>query len=121
MRRDPYIHFVRDAAGRILQVQQRREGEISVPVGENDCGMFLFKSARLFEVIGDHMSKSVATGAQTGEFNLLPLLPLFDDGNGSTQTLRIADEDETLGVNTQDEAIAAERVLASRKMEAAHV
>lgn len=121
MRKDPYINLLRDTSDRIIQVQQRREGEISVPIGENDCGMFLFNSARLFSLLEEQMTQSRATGTRTGEFNLLPLLPLFEQGDGATQTLRIAREDETLGVNTTEEAVAAERVLASRVKENAHV
>ena len=37
---DPYIHFERDPAGRIIGVKQRREGDGMPPRGESDMGLF---------------------------------------------------------------------------------
>jgi hypothetical protein len=39
-KRDPYIHFERDASGRITRLLQKREGDAMPPEGESDMGLF---------------------------------------------------------------------------------
>lgn len=111
---EPYIQFVRDAHGKLLRVLQRREGEISDPQGETDCGLFLFDTERLFQVLAAGRQSQLAMGKSTGEFNLLPLLPLFEAGPASVATVRVAEPEETLGVNTPEDALRAERILSER-------
>ena len=113
MKTNPYIDVQREPSGRIKKILQKREGEITSTVGENDCGVFLFNSARLFALLSEHRQTNVARGANTKEFNLLPLLPLFDDGHGSAQTLRVSEESETLGVNTPEDGRAVAATLSS--------
>ncbi|TMJ01380.1 MAG: hypothetical protein E6G97_15965 [Alphaproteobacteria bacterium] len=112
MKPNPYIDVERDAAGRIIRVRQAREGEIDRAVGENDCGLFLFTAATLFSVL--ERAAAGARGERTGETNLLQMLPAFERGPGSVATVRLADPDETLGVNTAEEAAAAAAILARR-------
>ncbi|MBF8273887.1 MAG: NTP transf 3 protein [Magnetococcales bacterium] len=113
LRKNPYIHFLRDANGKIVRVLQAREGEIKEPVGENDCGLFLFDSQTLFATLNRCKDQRSAYGAQTSEFNLLQTLPLFEDKTGDVVTVRITDERETLGVNTPQEARMVEATLKS--------
>ena len=116
LKHDPYIHFVRDDQLHMVGVLQAREGEISVSRGENDCGLFMFNSARLFEVLKDARQHGLGVGDDTGEFNLLPLLPLFEKvGSDFVVTLRITDPDEALGINTPEEAEYAGQILESRQ------
>jgi len=112
MKPNPYIDIERDAAGRVVRVRQAREGEVDRAVGENDCGLFLFTSNTLAEVLE---TSSRQRGLRTGEANLLQLLPAFERGAGSVATVRLSDPDETLGVNTAEEAEAAGRILAARQ------
>ena len=59
-------------------------------------------------------SKSpVSLGAKPKELNLLQLFPQFEMRNNQVNTLRIAHKDETLGVNTVEEAHTAESILAA--------
>lgn len=116
----PYIHFVRDDQDRILQVLQRREGEITVARGENDCGIFCFQTAALFSLLNDARAEGQELGRETKEFNLLPLIPRFEEypfaGQGPlVLSLRIASEEETIGVNTVEEALQAGEILRRRK------
>ena len=53
-------------------------------------------------------------GAKTGEQNLLQLFPEFENLDCRVNTLRIATEDETRGVNTLEEAKVAEQLLHNR-------
>lgn len=114
LRPNPYIHLERDPAGRILKVRQAREESLRVELGENDCGLFLFNSAALFAGLECGEREGWALGTVTGELNLLPLIPALDEGGGTVLTIRITNADETLGVNTREEAEAAERILAAR-------
>ena len=115
IKKDPYIHFQRDDSGRILKVLQKRENEISMRVGENDCGFFSFSTNSLFSVLKNGLKSPVFLGTQTNEVNLLQLFPQFEMGINQVNTLRIAHEDETLGVNTVEEAQTAEFILRNRK------
>ena len=115
IKKDPYIHFQRDDSGRILKVLQKRENEISMRVGENDCGFFSFSTNSLFSVLKNGLKSPVSLGAKTKEVNLHQLFPKFEMGINQVNTLRIAHEDETLGVNTVEDAHTAESILRNRK------
>ena len=114
LRRDPYIHLKRDRQGRIVRVCQAREGEVEGDAGENDCGLFLFETARLFSVLDSKRQDHQGVGRKTGEYNLLPLLPCFEEGEGSVVTVRIEDGMETMGINTRREAELMESYLTGR-------
>ena len=115
IKKNPYIHFQRDDVGRILKVLQKRENEISMRVGETDCGFFSFSTHSLFSVLKNGLKSPVSLGAKTKEVNLLQLFPQFEMRNYQVNTLRIAHKDETLGVNTIEEAQTAESILRNRK------
>jgi len=119
IKRDPYIHFERDAEQRITRVLQARENEIDVECGESDCGLFLFSTQSLFPTLAAVRRDPSSIGASTGEFNLLQTLPHFETGAGSAMTVRIPDPLETTGVNTPEEARIAERELEKRRAQAA--
>ena len=114
MKKNPYIHFHRDNAGKILKVLQKRENEIKMEVGENDCGFFCFSTHSLFYLLKKSLSSRDALGSQTKEINLLQLFPQFENIAGQVNTLRIAHEEETLGINTIQEALTAETILRDR-------
>jgi bifunctional N-acetylglucosamine-1-phosphate-uridyltransferase/glucosamine-1-phosphate-acetyltransferase GlmU-like protein len=113
-RRDPYIQLVWNDDGRLEEVRQAREGEVSGDEGVSDCGLFLFDAATLFDVLGRAARERAARGARTGEFNLLPLLPRFDRGPGTLAVWRQAHEEETRGVNTREQAAEIAALLARR-------
>lgn len=113
-RQHPYIHFERDAEGRLTQVYQARESAHALAEGENDCGIFFFRSRNLFDIIEAARAAAASIGEKTGEFNLLPLLPQFEQA-GSVMTLRIPGLEESLGVNTPDDARRIEDILKRRR------
>ncbi|MBF0602423.1 MAG: NTP transferase domain-containing protein [Nitrospirae bacterium] len=113
LKKKPYIHLQRDSHGKIIRVLQAREGEIKEPVGENDCGLFLFNSEALFSTLKSCQNQGLAYGSHTREFNLLQTLPLFEKKPGDVVTVRIIDERETMGVNTPEEARIVEQTLES--------
>ena len=112
LRRDPYIHVARDDRGRIARVYQRRDGTIPVAVGENDCGVFAFAARPLFARLRE--AGAAALPPEERERTLLPLFPRFETHEGAVATLRVRDDDETLGVNTVEDAARAAAVLARR-------
>lgn len=113
MKRDPYIDVQRGADDRIIAVHQAREGEVKRSIGENDCGLFLFTNTALFSTLAAH--RDDGRGHRTGEANLLPLLPAFEQAPGSVATVRLSDLDETQGVNTIEEAALSEKILTRRQ------
>jgi bifunctional UDP-N-acetylglucosamine pyrophosphorylase/glucosamine-1-phosphate N-acetyltransferase len=115
LKHNPYIDMERDPKGRIYRVLQAREGEISRNVGENDCGLFLFTANVLFDILAS--SAMVNRGRRTGESNLLQLLPAFEQGTGSVATVRLDDPNETLGVNTPQDAEIAASIISKRLIE----
>ena len=116
MKPSPYIHVVRDESGRITDVLQARERKIDKPVGESDCGLFLFSTSALFSGLRAARGRGVGIGASTGEFNLLQTIPTFETSPTAVQTMEITDLTETLGVNTLEEAARAEDLLRSRAL-----
>jgi len=110
----PYIHIVRDSTGRIIEVQQAREQTIAQDIGESDCGLFMFSSDALFSVLDYAGKNNIGFGLKTKEFNLLQVIPQFEISSNAVETLRISDINETLGVNTLEDAKLAESILRKR-------
>ena len=113
-KKDPYIHFKRDKNGKILKVLQKRENEIEIEFGENDCGYFCFSTNRLFSILDKELISPTSIGKHTKEINLLQLFPQFENIGGQINTLRIAHEEETQGINTINEAQIVESILKNR-------
>jgi bifunctional N-acetylglucosamine-1-phosphate-uridyltransferase/glucosamine-1-phosphate-acetyltransferase GlmU-like protein len=91
----------------LKSVLQAREGDTLPEIGESDCGVFLFETRALFEALESvHSSSSLVRGTATGEFNLLPILPLFDRAPGNVCSVRFHGLEQTMGVNTVHDAEA---------------
>jgi len=104
----PYIHFDRDAAGRLTGVRQRREGDAMPLVGESDAGLFSLSSGAIARLLPDYAARA-ATGTGTGERNFLPFLA-WVAGVGQVETFT-ADPIEAVGINTADDLARLERHL----------
>jgi hypothetical protein len=100
VRDNPYIHLQSDRTGRLVKVLQAREGDPMPETGESDCGLFCFDTAALFEALSAARDLPRMRGALTGEWNLLPLLELLDDGPGQLNCVRVDDVIQTVGINT---------------------
>lgn len=111
-RRDPYIHFDRDADGRLCAIRQRREGDRMPPVGESDMGVFgLTRDA--FERRLPEYAQGVARGSATGERNFVPFIPWLAQ-RAAVATFPCTDEREAIGVNTPEELRLMEDWIVSR-------
>ena len=113
-RSKPYIHFERDAAGRVTRVLQAREGDAMPEHGESDSGVFFFRSIALRRLLAELQRSGAGIGARTGEFNFLPVLPLAARVEGSLLTPPIMTEEESIGVNTPHDAEILAAVLRAR-------
>jgi bifunctional UDP-N-acetylglucosamine pyrophosphorylase/glucosamine-1-phosphate N-acetyltransferase len=111
-RRDPYIHFDRDASGRLRAIRQRREGDTMPPVGEGDMGLFALRR-ETFEVQLAAYADAVAPGSGTGERNFVPFIPWLAQ-RSYVATFQCSDEREAIGVNTPEELRLMEDWLTSR-------
>lgn len=106
----PYIHFARDAAGRISGVRQRREGDEMPEIGESDAGFFSVSRSAFLELLPAYATQA-PLGRGTGERNFLPFLAWA----GSVATVALADPVEARGINTPEDLAMAESVLRSRE------
>ncbi len=111
-RKNPYIEFVWSKDGKLMEVRQAREGEVIGQEAESDCGLFLVNRKTLIGVLEKSRAEGWARGARTGEWNFLPLLPRFESGPGTVQVWRGANEWESLGVNTPEDARVISRWIA---------
>ena len=106
----PYVHFERDAAGKVIRVLQAREGDLLPERGESDSGVFLFRTDALRLHLPRLLASQESVGKQTRELNFLPIFPMLD----KLITLPIMTEAESVGVNSPADAEYVERHLLTR-------
>ena len=109
MRDRPYIHFERNEQGRIAVLLQAREGDSMPERGESDTGFFCFRTPVLVRLLGE-LRNAPANGRGTGEFNFLPVIPLAAS-QGLVLTPRLMSVEETVGVNSAEDAGGLEQFL----------
>lgn len=112
MRANPYIHIERNADGRIAGLLQKREGDRMPSQGESDTGFFCLRTARLRELLA-LLRETNARGSATGEFNFLPIIPLAAR-EGVVVTPRFMTLEETIGINSGEDAAVLEPLLRKR-------
>jgi len=110
---NPYIHFQRDASGRIVRVLHRREGDAMPTEGESDMGLFALTRGA-FENDLHEYSHDAATGGGTGERNFLPFIPWLASRT-AVVTFPCTDPMEALGVNTPEDLRTMEARLRERQ------
>ena len=99
LRRDPYIHFARDEAGRIVRVLHRREGDAMPDEGETDAGLFSLSRQAFFVWLPQFAAGVVAPdGAATRERNFLPFIPWLQT-RSQVHTFACESWIESVGVN----------------------
>jgi bifunctional UDP-N-acetylglucosamine pyrophosphorylase/glucosamine-1-phosphate N-acetyltransferase len=110
-REEPYIHFDREASGRIIRVRQRREGDAMPAAGESDAGLFSLSRAAYdaLGAFGGHNNP----GRGTAERNFLPFIPWIS-ASAPVITFSVTDTIEAVGVNTPDELRQVEAFLRER-------
>jgi len=109
----PYIHFGREESGRISKLLQAREGDPMPAQGESDTGFFCFRTPVLRHLLAEMRRDRSAYGSQTGEFNLLPIIPFAAAAGFYVLTPRTMEIEETIGINCADDACRVEPFLRS--------
>lgn len=112
LRSDPYIHFVRDAAGAVVGVRQRREGDAMPEVGESDAGVFDLSFDAFTGPLPAFASEGNA-GSGTGERNFLPFVPWLH-ARARVVSVPCTSIEETVGVNTREDLRRVEQYLRQR-------
>ncbi len=79
-------------------------------MGEGDTGFFCFETAALRRLLERLRSESGGIGTATREFNLLPVIPLAAERE-VVLTPRVMRLEETVGINTREDAAAVEAFL----------
>ena len=120
VRSEPYIHFDRDAQGRIVQVLHRREGDRMPAAGEGDMGLFALSPHAHHDLLPRY-ALEVTRGTMTGERNFLPFLAWLSTETpaGRVVSFPAVDEVEAIGVNTPEDLRIVEAYLAARGSDAA--
>jgi len=111
-RRDPYIHFLRDSAGRITGLLQRREGDVMPLEGEGDAGLFSLTRETFTRDLPAYAG-GVSAGAATGERNFVPFVPWLARQR-LVATVPCTDPREAVGVNTPDDLRLLEEWMRTR-------
>ncbi len=108
----PYVHYHRDAHGRIDGVRQRREGDVMPAVGESDIGLFRLSRAACRQWLPAYLDSPEAArvGAASGERNFLPFVP-WAAARTRVGTFAAAAAIEALGVNTPEDLAVMESHL----------
>lgn len=111
----PYIHFARNGEGVLCGLLQAREGDAMPSQGESDTGFFCFASQPLAALLTELRASGQATGRLTGEFNFLPVIPLAAARHGGVLTPSLVAPEETIGINSRDDAARVESFLLNQK------
>ena len=109
----PYIHWVRDAEGRITGVLQKREGDVMPEVGEGDIGLFCLSRQAYLDLL-PRFAREAARGRATQEKNFLPFAPWLVAQPGSdslVHTIPATSTAEAVGINTRADVALIERYL----------
>ena len=110
--RTPYIHFPRDATGRIVDVLQRREQDDMPADGESDMGLFAL-ARNAYSTLLPQFARGSTPGRATGERNFLPFIPWLA-ARARVATIPCTDPREAVGINTPEDLRAVEAWLQER-------
>ncbi len=100
-RPDPYIHLVRDAGGKVIDVLHRREDDRMPPEGEGDMGLFALTADAFLHDL-PRFAQEAPVGAVTGERNFLPFIPWLAR-RARVVTIDAHHPIEAVGVNTPED------------------
>lgn len=110
-RPNPYIHFDRDADGRICGLRQAREGDRMPEEGESDTGFFCFETQTLRRLLAGLHDQPGNEGHSTGEFNFLPVIPFAARQGLEILSPALMTLAETVGINSAADVQAVEDFL----------
>lgn len=112
IKKDPYIHFVRDAQGAIVDVLHAREGDQMPAVGENDIGLFRLSCETYLDYLPTYAQEAPLSKV-TQERNFLPFIPWLYT-RAEVRTFPVSNEIESVGINDIADLKRIERYLHGR-------
>ncbi len=110
---EPYVQLQRDAAGRIVRVLHRREGDVMPAAGETDAGLFDLSAESYLDWLPQY-AEAPEIGARTGERNFVPFVA-WAAARGPVVTIACLEPEESVGINTPGELALLEAHLAGRE------
>lgn len=110
----PYVHYEFDAAGRLLTVRQRREGDTLPDAGLADCGCFVISPRTVFPVLRRLRMAGLLRGRLSHEENFLQALP-FLAREASVVGVTGASPADTIGLNSAADLERLNRVADARR------
>ncbi len=117
---EPYIHWVRNERGEIVDLLQRREADDMPVSGEGDIGLFSLSRRAYLELL-PRFAAEAGIGSATQERNFLPFIPWLakqKDGETAVCTFPALDEIESVGINTKDDLALIEKYLSNEHTQA---
>ena len=109
---NPYVEYVFDAAARLTQVRQTREGDGCEPGGFSDLGVFLLSGGTALREEWRRFREKAAPGISTGEINFLPFLAHLSMVAGwPVNRYETDDPAEAIGINTPEDLALARQIL----------
>ena len=108
----PYVHFDRDASGRIVGVRHRREGDDMPASGESDAGVFDLSLDAYLRGLSEY-AMAPAIGASTGERNFVPFVA-WVAARSEVVSVPCTEPEEAVGINTRGELQRIEAYLRER-------
>jgi bifunctional N-acetylglucosamine-1-phosphate-uridyltransferase/glucosamine-1-phosphate-acetyltransferase GlmU-like protein len=110
----PYVHYEFDAAGRLLTVRQRREGDVLPDVGMADCGCFVLSPQVVLPTLRRLRMAGLLLGRLSHEENFLQALP-FLAREASVVGVTGASAADTIGLNSAADLERLSRVTDGRR------
>jgi bifunctional N-acetylglucosamine-1-phosphate-uridyltransferase/glucosamine-1-phosphate-acetyltransferase GlmU-like protein len=107
----PYVEYVFDDSGRLIQIRQTREGDACEPGGWSDVGVFLLTGGEALIAEWIRYRDKVMPGSMTGEINFLPFLVHLASAGWPVIRYEIDDPAEAVGINTPEDLAFARQLL----------
>ena len=92
-----YTRVARDAAGRVIALEETRELEVKPTPGERDIGLFLFRAGPILDLLDRHRASGM--GRATGEHGFLYVVAHAAAAGLKVEALPIATEEDCLSLN----------------------
>jgi len=107
-----YGRVIRDNGGQVLKiVEQKDANERELAVNEINTGIYCFDRVALFEALS-----SIDCNNVQGEYYLTDVIGILAQGQGKVWAMQVADDQETLGINSRLQLAEAEKILRKRKL-----
>lgn len=106
----PFGRIVRDDEGFVAAIVEHKDAtEAQRQIRELNAGLYIFKSASLFDAL-----EKLSPSPVTGEYYLTEVMALLQAEGKKTKPFVLDDETETFGVNTEEDLELVEKLLKSR-------